>query len=98
MQLQAIATTRAGNFKFTYTRAGNLHTRVLANAIANFPIHGKSIFTCYCIFTTRKNYSIYAVSGALIRFNFVNIFLHHPLVLNIFPRLLQESSKIVKTN
>ena len=44
MQLQAIATTRAGNFKFTYTRAGNLHTRVLANAIANLPIHGKSIF------------------------------------------------------
>ena len=43
MQLQAIATTRAGNFEFTYTRAGNLHTRVLANAIANLPIHGKSI-------------------------------------------------------
>ena len=32
-----------GNFKFTYTSAGNLHTRVLANAIANLPIHGKSI-------------------------------------------------------
>ena len=32
-----------GNFKFTYTSAGNLHTQVLANAIANLPIHGKYI-------------------------------------------------------
>ena len=32
-----------GNFEFTYTSAGNLHTQVLANAIANFPIHGKYI-------------------------------------------------------
>ena len=35
MQLQAIATTRAGN----------LHTRVLANAIADLPLRGKSIQT-----------------------------------------------------
>ena len=39
----AIATTRAGNFEFTYTCAGNLHTRVLENAIADLPIRGKSI-------------------------------------------------------
>ena len=38
-----ITCTRAGNFEFTYTCAGNLHTRVLANAIANVPIHGKYI-------------------------------------------------------
>ena len=32
-----------GNFKFTYTSAGNLHTQVLANAIADLPLHGKYI-------------------------------------------------------
>ena len=40
---KAISTTRAGNFKFTYTRAGNLHTCVLANAIADLLRSGKSI-------------------------------------------------------
>ena len=37
----AITTTRAGNFKFTYMCAGNLHTQVLANAIADLPVRGK---------------------------------------------------------
>ena len=46
---------------------------------------------CYCIFTTRKNYSIYAVSAALIRFNFVNIFLHHPLFCNMLSLLISEA-------
>ena len=36
------------------TRAGNLHTCVLANAIANLPIHGKSIFL--------KHFSNYSIS------------------------------------
>ena len=40
---------------------------------------------CYCIFTTRKNYSVSSETGHLCyqwcfdRFNFVNVFLHHPL-------------------
>ena len=40
---------------------------------------------CYCIFTTRKNYSVSRETGHLCyqwcfdRFNFVNVFLHHPL-------------------
>ena len=39
-----ITCTRAGNFKFTYTRAGNLQARVLVNPYTDFPIRGKSIF------------------------------------------------------
>ena len=31
------------NFEFTYTSAGNLHTQVLANSIADLPIRGKYI-------------------------------------------------------
>ena len=37
---------------------------------------------CYCIFTTRKNYSVSSETSHLWcfdRFNFVNVFLHHPL-------------------
>ena len=40
-----ITCTRAGNFKFTYTRAGNLHTLVLVNAYTDLPLRGKSILT-----------------------------------------------------
>ena len=32
-----------GDFKFTYTSASNLHTQVLANAIADLPIRSKYI-------------------------------------------------------
>ena len=32
-----------GNFKFTYTSAGNLHTQVLVNAYTEFYIPGKYI-------------------------------------------------------
>ena len=35
--------TKILNFKFTYTRAGNLHTLVLVNAYTEFYIHGKYI-------------------------------------------------------
>ena len=38
-----ITCTRAGNFEFTYTRAGNFHARVLVNAYTEFYIPGKYI-------------------------------------------------------
>ena len=51
-----------GNFKFTYTSAGNLHTQVLANAIANLPIHGKYIPLTKTIKKFVKTMQIYHVT------------------------------------
>ena len=77
MQLQAIATTRAGNFELTYTRAGNLHTRVLANAIANFPIHGKSILPI-CLPDKDYDYTDYATQYTILGMSLLDSSnLHH---------------------